>query len=75
MLALADAGERVFVHCVASENRTPTIAAGYLMARGTARAIALARIEEVLGRRPMPFLVDGLAAAEPLLGGDATTAQ
>ena len=75
VLALADAGERVFVHCVASENRTPTIAAGYLMARGTARTTALARIEEVLGRRPMPFLVDGLAAAEPLLGGDATTAQ
>ena len=32
--SMADEGERVFVHCVVSENRTPTIAVAYLMARG-----------------------------------------
>ena len=31
---LVDAGERVFVHCVAAENRTPAMAAAYLIVRG-----------------------------------------
>ena len=35
---LVDAGERVFVHCVAAENRTPAIAAAYLIVRGADRA-------------------------------------
>ncbi len=65
--ALTDAGERVFVHCVASENRTPAIAAAYLMARGTDRSSALSRMEAEFRRRPAQFLIDGLADAEPLL--------
>ena len=64
---LANSGERMFVHCVASENRTPTIAAAYLMARGSDRSAALARMEAEFGRRPVRFLLDGLADAEPLL--------
>jgi ADP-ribosyl-[dinitrogen reductase] hydrolase len=68
--SLTDAGERVFVHCVAGENRTPTIAAAYLMARGDDRATALARTEAKFGRRPARFLIDGLADAESLLATD-----
>ena len=65
--SMADEGERVFVHCVASENRTPTIAAAYLMARGESRSSALSRVEAEFGRRPSQFLVNGLAAAEAML--------
>ncbi len=57
---LVDAGERVFVHCVAAENRTPAVAAAYLMVRGADRDTAVARAASaarqhatgVPGRRP-----------------------
>lgn len=65
--AMADRGERVFVHCVAAENRAPTIAAAYLLARGVTLDDALAEVATVLGRRPKEFLVAGLAEAAQLL--------
>ena len=48
---LVDAGERVFVHCVAAENRTPAIAAAYLMVRGADPHEAVARAAGELGTR------------------------
>jgi ADP-ribosyl-[dinitrogen reductase] hydrolase len=57
---LVDEGERVFVHCVAAENRTPAVAAAYLISRGFARQEALERAAAELGRMPKRFLVDAL---------------
>jgi ADP-ribosylglycohydrolase len=58
---LVDEGQRVFVHCVAAENRTPAVAAAYLIERGVERQEALERVGAELGRMPQPFLVAGLA--------------
>jgi protein-tyrosine phosphatase len=58
---LVDAGQRVFVHCVAAENRAPSVAAAYLMTRGTSLGGALERVGEALGGVPhQPFLRQGL---------------
>jgi ADP-ribosyl-[dinitrogen reductase] hydrolase len=58
---LVDEGQRVFVHCVAAENRTPAVAAAYLIARGVARREAIERAAAELGSMPQPFLLAGLA--------------
>ena len=62
IVELVDEGERVFVHCVAAENRTPAVAAAYLMARGVESEAAIERAAGEFGRRPQAFLVDGLTA-------------
>jgi ADP-ribosylglycohydrolase len=57
------AGERVFVHCVAAENRTPVVAAAYLMARGASPDDALGRVAAAFGPAPrQAFLREGLEA-------------
>lgn len=49
MVAWRDAGKTLFVHCVAAESRTPTVAAGYLAERlGISGTAAIQRIREVL---------------------------
>jgi len=59
------AGRSVFLHCVQAENRTPAVAAAYLMrTQGLGVDDALAQVFELTGTRPKPFLVDGLRALE-----------
>jgi protein-tyrosine phosphatase len=49
IVAWRDADKTVFVHCVAAESRTPTVAAAYLAERlGISGAAALQRVREVL---------------------------
>ena len=57
---LADEGKRVFVHCVAAQNRTPVMAAAYLMVRGVDPVAALKQAAQAVGRYPQPFLADAL---------------
>ena len=58
---LVRAGERVFVHCVAAENRTPAIAAAYLMTRGASLDDALGQVGEAFAGGPhQTFLRRGL---------------
>ena len=65
---LVDAGERVFVHCVAAENRTPAMAAAYLIVRGADPRDAIARAADELGHTPQRFLVDALTQKTPPAG-------
>ena len=59
------AGRSVFLHCVKAENRTPAVAAAYLMrTQGLGVDDALAQVFELTRTRPQPFLVDGLRALE-----------
>jgi protein-tyrosine phosphatase len=53
--------QRVFVHCVAAESRTPAVAAAYVIARGTQREKVLERVQREFGRLPQQFLLDALA--------------
>ena len=47
--AARDAGKTVFLHCVAAESRTPTVAAGYLADRlGISATNALKRVQDIL---------------------------
>lgn len=54
-------GRSVFVHCVAAEHRTPTIAAAYLIRHG-GRSVddAVALVEREFRSRPRPMLLQGL---------------
>ena len=61
---LADAGERVFVHCAHAEHRAPTLAAAYLVVRGADVETAVRRAREALGGAPQPFMRDALAEVE-----------
>jgi protein-tyrosine phosphatase len=62
---LVRAGQRVFVHCVAAENRTPAIAAAYLMSRGASLDAALQQVGDAFRGGPhQQFLRDGLAELE-----------
>jgi hypothetical protein len=67
----ADEGKRVFVHCVRAENRTPAVAAAYLVrATGVEPEVA---IEEVFTRthsRPQAFLAEGVSALSGLVRDD-----
>ncbi len=59
------AGERrrVFVHCVQAENRTPAVAAAYLVCHGgVAPGAALDRIAGLTNARPQSFLADAVRA-------------
>jgi protein-tyrosine phosphatase len=61
-------GKRVFVHCVRAENRTPAIAAAYLVrGRGMSSDAALNRVAKLTSGRPRPFLSAGVRT---LLGHD-----
>jgi protein-tyrosine phosphatase len=62
---LVDAGERVLVHCVAAENRSPALAAAFLRTRGVSTEEAIDRVAAALGNRPKAFLVDAIAQVAP----------
>ena len=58
---LRDRGHVVFLHCVAAQSRTLTVAARYGVLLGKSVGDALARVVEVLPTRsPNPRLVYGL---------------
>lgn len=60
--------KRVFVHCVRAENRTPAVAAAYLIrTRGMEAGAAIDRVQALTGSRPQAFLAAGLRA---LAGAD-----
>ena len=48
-----DAGEKVFIHCVQAQSRTPTMGAAYLIRRfGMTAEQALAEVQGALGVKP-----------------------
>jgi len=62
---VADGGT-VFVHCVQAQNRTPAVAAAYLVRHGgLAPDAALDRAQVCTGTRPQPFLADGVRGVVP----------
>lgn len=63
-----DAGRTVFLHCVAAESRTPTVAAAYLAERtGISGLDALDRVRQVLpAARPNSAFVAALARLWPV---------
>jgi ADP-ribosylglycohydrolase len=62
---LVDAGERVFVHSVTTENRAPALAAAYLRTRGAPVEDAIDRAASALQCRPKAFLVDAIRQVQP----------
>jgi ADP-ribosyl-[dinitrogen reductase] hydrolase len=59
-----DAGRSVYVHCVAAQNRTPTVAAAFLARhRGMSVDRALDAAEGALHHRPTPLFVQGVREA------------
>jgi ADP-ribosyl-[dinitrogen reductase] hydrolase len=60
---LREAGRVVYVHCVAAQSRTPTVAARYAVLRGVPWETALVEVCAALpAAHPNPALVDGLRA-------------
>ena len=60
------AGKRVFVHCVMAQNRTPAIAAAYLVrALGLDPGEALQRATQLIGSHPQAFLAQGVMNLVP----------
>ena len=53
----------MFVHCVAAQNRTPVMAAAYLMVRGVDPVAALKQAAQAVGSYPQPFLADALLSS------------
>jgi ADP-ribosylglycohydrolase len=63
---VVDSGERVFVHCVAAENRAPSMAAAYLITRGASLDAALQQVGDAFGAVPRQlFLLHGLEQLQP----------
>lgn len=61
VLRLRDEGKRVFLHCVAGQSRTPTVAARVAVLDGVPLDTALADVVAVLpGARPQRWLVEAL---------------
>ncbi|WP_166139843.1 ADP-ribosylglycohydrolase family protein [Nocardioides ochotonae] len=61
VLRLRGEGRRVFLHCVAGQSRTPTVAARVGVLDGTSLVRALQGVVDVLpGARPQDWLVDAL---------------
>lgn len=59
---LRDEGKVVFLHCVASYSRTPTVGVAYAMLRGASMADALRDVLDVLPTSaPNPGFLDALA--------------
>jgi hypothetical protein len=53
--------KRVFLHCVQAQNRTPAVAAAYLVRHhGHDPDAAVDRVRQVLGTRPRSFLLEGV---------------
>lgn len=61
VLRLRDAGHRVYLHCVAGQSRTPTVAARVAVLDGVPLERALREVTAVLpGARPQGWLLDSL---------------
>ena len=61
VLRLREQGKGVYLHCVASQSRTPTVAARVAVLAGHDLEKALAAVVDVLpGAAPQPFLVSAL---------------
>jgi len=61
----AGAGRSVFLHCVQAQNRTPAVAAAYLMlAQRIGADEALSRVAVLTGTRPQSFLIEALRSLE-----------
>jgi len=61
VLRLREEGKKVYVHCVASHSRTPTVAARVAVLEGHDLDSALAQVVAALpAARPRRFLVDAL---------------
>lgn len=61
VLRLRDAGHRVYLHCVAGQSRTPTVAARVAVLDGVPLERALREVTAVLpGARPQRWLLDSL---------------
>jgi len=60
------AGKRVFVHCVMAQNRTPALAAAYLVrARSVDPRGALQRAGQAIGSDPQAVLAEGVMNLTP----------
>jgi ADP-ribosylglycohydrolase len=60
----ADKGSKVYVHCVGAQNRTPAVAATYLVRhRGKSVDAALDAVYRELRSQPQPFLSDAISKA------------
>jgi len=54
---------RVFVHCVQAQNRTPAVAAAYLVrGRGIDPSKAIDQVAALTHTRPKPFLIEGVSS-------------
>jgi ADP-ribosyl-[dinitrogen reductase] hydrolase len=63
---LAGENKQVFVHCVEAQNRTPALAAAYLVRHdGLSPTDALDQARALLGRRPQDFLADAVLRLSP----------
>ncbi len=70
VLRLRDAGHRVFLHCVAGQSRTPTVAARVATLEGVPLERALREVTAVLpGARPQRWLLDSLRRLDALTDG------
>lgn len=61
LAAIIGERKRVFLHCVQAQNRTPAVAAAYLVRHhGHDPDAAVDRVQQVLGARPRSFLLEGV---------------
>lgn len=71
VLRLRDAGQRVYLHCVAGQSRTPTVATRVAVLDGVPLERALREVTAVLpGARPQRWLLDSLRRLDALTDGD-----
>jgi hypothetical protein len=69
VVRLRDEGRRVFLHCVAGQSRTPTVAARVAVLEGTPLEQALRDVVRVLpGARPQEWLVESLRRLDDQVG-------
>ena len=70
VLRLRDAGHRVYLHCVAGQSRTPTVAARVAVLDGVPLERALREVTAVLpGARPQGWLLDSLRRRDASTNG------
>ncbi len=70
VLRLRDAGHRVYLHCVAGQSRTPTVAARVAVLDGVPLERALREVTAVLpGARPQGWLLDSLRRLDASTNG------
>lgn len=73
VLRLRDVGHQVFLHCVAGQSRTPTVAARVAVLDGVPLEHALREVTAVLpGARPQRWLLDSLRRLDALTNGTSS---